>query len=300
LLFDLDSLADGPALPLRARLIVEGALSGMHRARLKGSSVEFEQHKEYSPGDELRHLDWKVYAKADRYYVKQFEQESELTAYLVLDASGSMAYRGQSSSKLGYGAHIVAALAHLLIHQRDKVGLYAFGDQNLERLVPPRARVTHLRDLFAVLEDICARGASGDEPLATALERVGELAGRRRGMIVLVSDLFDPSERGLEVLSWLRARGHDVVVFQVLDDHELELPFEGLTLFKSLESDAELLTNPTAIRREYRRRMRTFLERVDESCKTAGIEYRQITTSKPLADLIREFVGRRLLPGGRA
>lgn len=298
--FDLDSLADGPALPIRARIIAHGALTGMHRARLRGSSIEFEQHKEYSPGDELRHLDWKVYAKADRYYIKQFEQESELTAHLVLDASGSMGYRGDGPSKLGYSAHVLAALAHLLIHQRDRVGLYAFGDPELERLVPPRARTTHLRDLFAVLEDICTQGAAGDESLATALERVGELAGRRRSMVVVASDLFDTSGRALEILRWLRARGHDVVVFHVLDQHELELPFEGLTLFRAMESASELLTNPTAIRREYQRRMQSFLDNAHDQCKSAGIEYWQTTTAKPIAELVRDFIGRRLSASGRA
>ena len=269
----------------------------MHRARLKGSSVEFEQHKEYSPGDELRHLDWKVYAKADRYYVKQFEQESELTAYLVLDASASMAYQGKSLSKLDYGTHVLAALAHLLIHQRDKVGLFAFGDPDLDRLIPPRARPAHLRDLMTVLEEVSIQGGRGSEGLGPALSRVGELAGRRRGLILVASDLFDPSEQALEVLRWLRARGHDVVVFHTLDADELELPFEGLTLFQSLESDAELLTNPTAIRREYRRRMDAFLERVDQTLKSGGVEYHRVRTDAPLEVTVRKFLERR--GGGR-
>src|SRR5690606_28263976 len=141
-------------LPIKARVIVEGALSGLHRARLHGSSVEFAEHKEYSPGDEIRHIDWKVYGRADRYYVKQYEQESELTCYLVLDATGSMAYRGRGLAKLEYAAYLLGALAYLLIRQRDKVGLLVFGDQTLDRYVPPRARPAHLHDILTVLEDV--------------------------------------------------------------------------------------------------------------------------------------------------
>jgi len=290
---DLQELHLGPSLLLRARIIVEGALSGMHRARLKGSSVEFEQHKEYSPGDELRHLDWKVYAKADRYYIKQFEQESELAAHLVLDASASMAYRSGPLSKLDYGIHVLAAFAHILIHQRDRVGLFAFGDPALDRLIPPRARPAHLRDLMTVLEEISAHGAQGDEDLGTALERVGELAGRKRALILVVSDLFDPARRAVDVLRWLRARGHDVAVFHTLDRDELDLPFEGLTLFQSLESKAELLTNPTAIRREYRRRFGEFLREVDTSLKSGGVEYYLTPTDAPLEGTVRRFLERR-------
>ncbi|HYU16498.1 MAG TPA: DUF58 domain-containing protein, partial [Candidatus Acidoferrum sp.] len=149
-------------LPVRARVIVEGALSGLHRARLHGSSVEFAEHKEYTPGDEIRHIDWKVYGRADRFYIKQFEQESELSCYLALDSSGSMAYGdrddGAELSKLGYAAHLLAALAYLLIRQRDKVGLLVFGDEALDRYVPPRARPAHLHDLLAVLEEVIRAG----------------------------------------------------------------------------------------------------------------------------------------------
>jgi len=264
---------------------------------MRGSSVEFAQHKEYSPGDELRHLDWKVYAKADRYYIKQFEQESELTAHLVLDASGSMSYRGDRLSKIDYGAQILAALAYLLIHQRDKVGFYAFGDRGLDRMVPARARPAHLRDVLAVMTEVCDHGAAGDEPLSDALEKIGEIAGRKRRLVVVASDLFDPSTRAVEVLRSLRARGHDVVVFQTLDRDEFDLPFEGLTLFESLESPRRLLTNPSAIRRAYRERMDTFLKETDEALKQGGVEYHLTPTDRPLVQTIREFIQRRL--GGR-
>src|SRR5215208_7985794 len=146
------ALARLGSLPLKARVIVEGALSGLHRARLHGSSVEFAEHKEYTPGDELRHIDWRAYAKGDRYYVKQFEQESQLTVYLVLDASASMNFAGGGIAKLEYAGLSLAALAYLTIQQQDKVGLLACGDRAIETLVPPRARATHLHDLLGVLD----------------------------------------------------------------------------------------------------------------------------------------------------
>ena len=285
-------------LPIKARVIVEGALSGLHRARLHGSSVEFAEHKEYTPGDEIRHIDWKVYARADRYYIKQFEQESELTCYLALDASGSMAYRGKGLAKLDYAAYLLGALAYLLIRQRDKVGLVAFGDEALDRYVPPRARPAHLHDILTVLEDVTKAGGRGEEPIAGALDRLGELSRHRRSLVVLASDMFDSEGRALGVLRRLRARGHDVALFQVLDPDELELPFEGLTLFESLEGNRELLAEPPAVRREYKRRLTAFLDHVAAECTSGGVEHHLVPTSRPLEQALLDFLTSRARRGG--
>jgi len=281
-------------LPVRARVIVEGALSGLHRARQHGSSVEFAEHKEYSPGDEIRHIDWKVYGRADRFYVKQFEQESELSCFLALDASGSMDYGGgEGLSKVRYAAHLLAALAYLLIRQRDKVGLMVFGDEGLDRYVPPRARPAHLHDLFAVLDEVSHAGGRGSEPMHLALDRLGELTRKRRSLVIVASDLFEPEARGLAVLRRLRARGHDVALFQVLHPHELDLPFEGLTLFESLEDQRELLADPAAIRRQYKRRMAAFLDKVRDECVRGGVEHHLVATSRPLEQALLEFLTQR-------
>jgi uncharacterized protein (DUF58 family) len=287
-------------LPVRARVIVEGALSGLHRARLHGSSVEFAEHKEYSPGDEIRHIDWKVYGRADRFYVKQFEQESELSCYLALDASGSMDYgdtgrdRKERLSKLVYAAHLMAALAYLLIRQRDKVGLLVFGDDSLDRYVPPRARPAHLHDLLAVLEEVTRVGGRGSEPTHAALDRLGELSRQRRSLLVVASDLFEqPDGHALGVLRRLRARGHDVALFQILHPHELELPFENLTLFESLEDSRQLLVDPAAIRRQYKRRMAEFLDRVRSECVRGGVEHHLVSTSRPIEQALLEFLTQR-------
>jgi uncharacterized protein (DUF58 family) len=287
-------------LPVRARVIVEGALSGLHRARLHGSSVEFAEHKEYSPGDEIRHIDWKVYGRADRFYVKQFEQESELSCYLALDASGSMDYgdtgrdKKDGLSKLVYAAHLMAALAYLLIRQRDKVGLLVFGDDSLDRYVPPRARPAHLHDLLAVLEEVTRVGGRGSEPTHAALDRLGELSRQRRSLVIVASDLFEqPDGHALGVLRRLRARGHDVALFQILHPHELELPFENLTLFESLEDSRQLLVDPAAIRRQYKRRMAEFLDRVRSECVRGGVEHHLVATSRPIEQALLEFLTQR-------
>src|SRR5262245_60860137 len=160
---DPAQLARLGSLTMKARVIVEGALSGLHRAQMHGSSVEFAEHKEYSVGDELRHVDWKAYAKLDRYYVKQFEQESQLTVYLVLDASASMKFAGGGIAKIEYGGLLLAAVAYLVNQQQDKIGLIACGDRAIETYVPPRARTTHLHDLLGVLDQVMSRGGAGDE-----------------------------------------------------------------------------------------------------------------------------------------
>lgn len=290
------------SLPIKARVIVEGALSGLHRASVHGSSVEFSEHKEYSPGDELRHIDWRAYAKVDRYYVKQYEQESQLTVYLVLDASASMRFAGGGLAKLEYAGLSLAALAYLVIQQQDKVGLLACGDRAIETLVPPRARTTHLHDLLAVLDDLMKRGAIGDESPAAALRRISELARRRRSLIVLASDLFDTEDETLLALAGLRAQKHDVSVLHVLDPHELSFPYEGLTEFRALETTHRMLVNPAAIRREYLERMEQHLARCRNTLTSAGVDYHLATTDRPLEETLLELlVARsRLAPGRRA
>jgi uncharacterized protein (DUF58 family) len=298
---DATQLARLGSLTIKARVIVEGALSGFHRAAVHGASVEFAEHKEYSPGDELRHVDWKAYAKLDRYYVKQFEQESQLTVYLLLDASASMAFAGGGLAKIEYAGLTLAALAYLVIQQQDKVGLITCGDSSLDTLVPPRARTTHLHDLMAVLESILSRGGTGDESPAAALTRIAELTRRRRALIIVASDLFDTDDRTLPLLAQLRAQRHDVSVLHILDPHEREFPYDGLTQFNSLESQNKILVNPVVIRRDYLERMDAFLTRTRGTLTSAGIDYHLVQTDEPLEQtLLRLLVARsRLAPGRR-
>lgn len=281
------------SLPVKARVIVESVLSGQHRARLQGSSVEFAEHKEYSPGDEIRHIDWKALGKLDRYYVKQYEQESQLTAYLVLDASGSMRFGDTGHTKVEYGGLALAALAYLISQQQDKVGLLVVGPRAGELHVPPRAKGTHLADLFGVLDQAIADRDPGDASPAHAIDRIGELARRRRALVVLASDLFDPDDLTLAALRRLRAQRHDVVVLHVLAPEELTLPYEGLTLFEDLEGDHQLLANPTAIRADYIARMTGFLERVRAELGAAGVDYHLAPTDRPLDETLQAVLATR-------
>jgi uncharacterized protein (DUF58 family) len=299
---DPAQLARLGSLPIKARVIVQGALSGMHRASLHGSSVEFAEHKEYSPGDEMRHIDWKAYAKVDRYYVKQFEQESQLTIYLVLDGSASMGFSGGGIPKIEYAGLSLAALAYLAIQQQDKVGLVATGDRAIETLVPPRARSTHLHDLLAVLDTVIVRGGKGDESPAAALRRIAELTRRRRALIVVASDLFDAEDETLAMLAQLRAQKHDVSVLHVLDPHEVSFPYDGLTQFEALETTAKILVNPVAIKKDYLARMDAFLTKCRGSLAAAGVDYHFTTTDRALETTLLELlVARsRLGPARRA
>ncbi|MEZ4399477.1 MAG: DUF58 domain-containing protein [Kofleriaceae bacterium] len=281
------------SLAIKARLIVDSALSGQHRARLHGSSVEFAEHKEYSPGDELRHIDWKALGKLDRYYVKQYEQESQLTAYLVLDGSGSMRFAGAGLAKVEYGGLALAALAYLISKQQDQVGLVAFGGADGLRHVPPRAKGSHLGDVLAVLEAVMTAPQGTTAGPAAALERVGELARRRRALVVLASDLFDPDDQTVGALKRLRAQRHDVVVLHVLAPEERTLPYEGLTLFEALEGDHKLLANPSAIRADYVARMDGFLAHTKDALAQAGVDYHLTPTDRPLDETLLAVVANR-------
>jgi uncharacterized protein (DUF58 family) len=287
------------SLPIKARVIVEGALSGLHRASLHGSSVEFAEHKEYTPGDELRHVDWKAYGKLDRYYVKQFEQESQLTTYLVLDASASMQFQGGAPiSKLDYGSLLLAAIAYLVSQQQDKVGFVACGDHAVDVVVPPRARTTHLHDVLGVIEQVTAGGGKGHETPAEALGRIAELARRKRALVIVATDLFDPDDKTLGALAMLRAQRHDVSVLHLLDPHERSFPYDGLTQFESLETQHRLLVNPAAIKAEYMAKLDAFLTRCKGTLGGAGVDYHLVQTDRALDDALLELlVARsRLLP----
>ncbi len=289
------------SLPIKARVIVDGALSGLHRASLHGSSVEFAEHKEYSPGDELRHVDWKTYAKVDRYYVKQFEQESQLPIYLVLDASASMAFGGGGPwTKLDYGGLLLAALAYLGSQQQDKIAFLASGDRSTEVVVPPRARTSHLHDVLGVMDAVMGKGGVGDEPPAATLARISELSRRRKALVVIATDLFDASDDTLRALSHLRAQRHDVSVLHVLAPHEIDFPYEGLTQFEALESDEKMIVNPAIIRRDYHERMTEFLTKCRGTLTAAGVDYHLVSTATPIEQtLLTLLVARSMLGPAR-
>jgi uncharacterized protein (DUF58 family) len=265
-------------MELKARTVVEGFLSGLHRSPYKGFSVEFAEYRQYLPGDDLSTLDWKVYARSDRHYVRKYEEETNLDCHLLLDVSASMAYRGGAPmSKLEYGSVLAASLAFLMNRQRDATGLIAFDDRIAFRM-PARARSGHLHALLLALERL-EHGTRSN--LGRPLHQLAD-ALLKRSLVVLISDLLDDPEPVIKGLRHLKFRGTDVVVFQVLDPHELTFPFRGASRFKDLESADEVTAEPSSARSAYLRELASLTLRYDRELRGAGIDYVQIDTSQPL------------------
>lgn len=276
------------SMELRARTIVEGFLIGLHRSPYKGVSVEFSEYRQYIPGDAVSLIDWKVYARSDRYYVKKFDEETNLECHLLLDVSGSMGFKSTGVTKHQYGSFLAASLAYLMNRQHDAVGLMAFADQVVAHH-PPSARADHLRRLLLVLDRLEPRdGSSVSRPLSQLAEALS-----RRGMVVLVSDLFDDPEQVIAGLRHLRFRGTDVVVFHLLDPAELAFPFERATRFQDLETDEEMTVVPAEIRAHYLRDINGLVARYEKELKLVGIDYCLVDTSRPLDYALRSYLDAR-------
>ena len=265
-------------ISLRARLVVEGFLTGLHRSPYHGFSVEFAEHRMYQPGDPLRHLDWKVLGRTDRYYIKQYQEETNLRAMIVLDVSGSMGFKsGGSVTKAEYSRTVAAALIHLLLTQRDAVGLTPF-DTAPREILQPRSAITWRDELFASL---VRNEPGGETSLGDALHRVAERLGRR-GLVILISDLLDDPEPLLEGLHHFRHGGHEVLALQVLDPRELDFGFDRESKFVELESGKSLSANPWQVGDDYRREMRQFLETVRDGCARHRVQHHLLTTDTPV------------------
>ena len=288
MLLDPKALAKLSTVKLRARAVVEGVLSGLHKSPHQGQSVEFAEHKEYSPGDEIRHIDWKAYAKFDKYYVKRYEHETNLRAYLALDASASMNYASDGLSKLDVGCALAASLAYLLVRQQDAVGLLVLRADGV-RYVPPRASAAHLQAILGELE-----GLKGEGPtrLADAAGFLSEKA-RRRAVVIVISDLFDEDPGALKRLLQLRLRKNDVSIFHVLDPDEVDFPFEDNTLFLSMEDERQQQANPREIRESYLEEMQAFLAASKRTCFEADCDYEAVRTDEPLDRVLLRYLGRR-------
>ncbi len=286
--FDPLILARIANLSLLARHVVEGIMSGLHRSSLHGLSVEFSQHRAYSPGDELRRIDWKLFGRQDRYFIKEYEAETNLKAYIFLDASGSMGYGSRGVSKLEYGSYIAASLAYMMLLQRDSVGLVTMGGGG-PRLIVPRSHPYHLRSIIAELEGLRPEGRTD---IGAALSEVsGKL--HRRGLFILISDFIDdPEQIGLGIKR-LRHRKNDIMVFHLHDREELDFPFSKVTLFRDLEEELELTTDPRAIRREYRAVVDAHLKKVKELCHASSADYDLFLTDEPLDSTLVRYLARR-------
>lgn len=274
-------------LELRARTIVEGFWHGIHRSPYHGFSVEFTEYRPYTPGDDPRHLDWKLVGRTDRYYIKKYEDETNLRCHLLVDNSRSMAF-GEPVSKSDYARTLAATLAYFLSEQGDATGLMTF-DEQIREYLPARNRPGHLRHLMLALEKP-ATGTSTD--LATPLRRITELT-RKRGLVILLSDLLAPAESLTAPLGLLAAGGHDVVVFQILTPAEMTLDFPSASRFVDMETGRDLFLDPAVARADYRRRLDEHIEAVREKCRGLGISHVQLTTAQPLELALFDFLKTR-------
>lgn len=281
-------------LELRARHVVEGFVSGMHRSPYKGFSVEFASHRPYAPGDDIRHIDWRVFGKADRFFIKEYEEETNMRVHLVLDCSGSMAYPEhvgtERMTKWTYAATVAASLAHLLIHQQDAVGLSLF-DNELRRQLPVSTNRLSLRDVAGTIESTSPRDATGVKAVFPRL--AGSIP--RRGMVVIISDLLMNVDDLIQGLQRFRYARHDVVVLHVLDRDEIEFPFVDRTLFEGMElAGQELMTDPQTLRGAYLDALNGFLRRVRSACLNLRVDYTLLSTADGLDVALSAFLATRM------
>lgn len=291
-LLDSHALAHAEMLGLHARQVVEGYLAGEHRSPFYGFATEFAQHREYSQGDDLRHLDWKVLGRTDRYYVKQYEQETNFVAQILLDGSESMRYGSASVSKLHFGKQLAACLAYLILLQRDAVAVGLF-DAGLRRYLP---RSNNRANLHIVMSQLAAFEAGSTTQIGAVLHEMARQTPRK-GIVILISDLFDDEERILEGVQHLRFVGHEVILFHVLDPAELEFPFTGNIEFVGLEGLPTLLTRAHEIRRSYRQEMDAFRNRLREGCEHNQSHYVLVNTGHPLKETLSGYLAFRRKTG---
>ncbi|MBF5041886.1 DUF58 domain-containing protein [Aggregicoccus sp. 17bor-14] len=290
-LLDAQTLSRLQGVKLRARAVVDGVLSGLHKSPHQGQSVEFAEHKEYAPGDELRHMDWKAYGKFDKYYVKRFEHETNLRGLLVVDASASMGYKSGELSKLEVATTLAGALSYLLVRQQDAAGLAVMTAGKLQD-VPPRASAGHLNMLLESLERVKPEGTTD---LFGAADHLAEVLPRR-SLVVVFSDLLDDRQDALKRILSLRQRKNDVAVFHLVDPAELTFPFDDPMLFLDMEGDRRVEVNAREIRQSYLEEFGAFLEGVKTACAEANVDYERVRTDERLDEVLLRFLARR---GGR-
>lgn len=276
------------AQPLLARFAMEGNVSGQHRSPHRGSSVEFAEYRNYVPGDDIRRLDWRVFGRTDRFYLKEYEAETNLRCYLVLDCSASMRFAGKTARKFDYAKRLVATLAYLIVHQGDAAGLICVSEKTVFE-IPPRRNPAHLQLIFETLDKAEPRGETGLIPVLHDLaEKV-----RRRALIIVFSDFFAEPEGLMNCFQHLRFQKHDLAIFQLLDRMELDFQFDRPVRFVDLESSFSLVTEPATVRDEYLRQLHSFLEYLRAGCHEFNADYRQVITERDYGDVLADFLVER-------
>jgi len=287
-LIDPVAISRAESLGMSARFIVEGYMAGEHKSPYHGFAIEFAQHREYAPGDDIRHLDWKVLGRTDRYYIKQYEQETNFIAHLLLDGSESMQYGSGRHTKLQYGKMLAACLAYLIVAQRDAPALCIF-DTELRQYVP---RGDNRGTLFNILDKLAGFEPQGQTNIAALLHDMA-LKIRRKGLVVLLSDLFDDEQKVLDGIQHLRFGGNEVIVFHIMDPYELDFPFRGLVEFEGLEKIPKVLTRPNEIRNSYLAEVEAFRRRIREGCEKNNCHYMLVNTGQALPEMLSAYLAFR-------
>ncbi|HBR86669.1 MAG TPA: DUF58 domain-containing protein [Candidatus Marinimicrobia bacterium] len=275
-------------MALRARLVVEGYIIGQHKSPYHGFSVEFAEHRAYGPGDEIRHVDWKLYGKTDRYYVKQYEEETNLKVYILLDISRSMKYTSKTVSKLDYASYLSAALSYLMLNQRDGTGLILF-DEKIQTFIPPRSTSSHLNTILKHLEK---PKLGSDTEIGSVLHEMAERI-KKRGLIILISDLMDDQESVLSGLKHFRHNKQEVILFHILDRKEMDFDFNARTRFKDMESGSLLTTEPWQIKSSYKKRIQLLQDEYKKQCRKQLIDYVPLFTDQSLDIALNSYLNKR-------
>jgi uncharacterized protein (DUF58 family) len=277
-----------PSMQLVARLVVEGFITGIHRSPFHGFNVEFAEHRPYMQGDNIRYIDWKVFGKTDRHYIKVFEEETNLKCYILLDSSASMGYGSSGVTKLEYGSYLAASLSYLMLKQKDSVGFVAF-ENEIKKFLPPKGTAPHVSTILDSLEGLRPAGKTNiSDTLHGLAERI-----TRRGLIILISDLFDDKKEVMAGLKHFRHKHHEVIVFHLLDRDELKFPFQNPTIFRDMENFQSIHTEPERLKEEYLRRVEEFIDFYKRGCYESYIDYVMMDTSQPLDGALMQYLNKR-------
>jgi len=286
---DPETVSKLKGMEMKARMVVEGFIAGLHKSPYHGFSVEFAEHRQYMPGDNIRDIDWKVYAKSDRFYIKQYEEETNLKGYLLLDCSKSMAYQsGERITKLDYAGLLCGALSYMMLRQRDAVGLVSF-DQSIRRYIPPRSKSGHLHVL---LNEVASQEPSNETDISIALHEMAERI-KRRGLVIIMSDLLDEAEKIISGLRHFRYNNHEVIVFHILDPRERDFAFPQEAVFKDMETGEEMTTLPYQIKKHYKHAVKAFSDEIASACRQSNIDYYPIDTAMPFDRALYAFLSKR-------
>ncbi len=275
-------------IELKARMVVEGFLVGLHKSPYHGFSAEFSEYRQYNPGDSIKYLDWKAYGKTDRFYIKKFEEETNVRSYILLDKSGSMTYSSRKISKLEYGSYIAAALAYLMNMQKDATGLYTFDTELRDFLPPSTTKLNYIR-ILKMLEDISPGGETDlSETFISLAAKI-----KKRSLILIISDLLDDPDRLIKAIKHFKYKENEVIIFHLLDPDELEFGFQSETIFEDLETDEKIQTLPWQIRESYQRSFTKFLKTIEYELQKANIDYNRILVSEPLDVALMAYLFKR-------